>query len=124
MSEAMAARAEAPSKGRVLLVDDEIQILRAYTRALSAAGYWVECAPNGKVAADLLRDGRFDVVVSDVQMPKMDGLQLLRAVREHDLDVPVILITGMPAVESAVQAIEQGAFRYLVKPVSLETLEN
>ena len=60
----------------------------------------------------------FDVIVSDIAMPDMDGLALLRAIRESDLDVPMVFMTGSPAVENAVQAIEYGAFRYLIKPVA------
>lgn len=64
----------------------------------------------------------FEVVVSDIPMPEMDGLALLRAIREHDLDVPVALMTGSPALETAIKAVEHGAFRYLVKPVEKEAL--
>jgi EAL domain-containing protein (putative c-di-GMP-specific phosphodiesterase class I) len=114
---------DAAGRGLVLLVDDEQSIARAYARTLGAAGFSVEIAFDGKAAAAAARERNFDVIVSDIAMPEMNGLQLLRSVREHDLDVPVILMTGGPAVESAVQAMEYGALRYLIKPVESKQLE-
>jgi EAL domain-containing protein (putative c-di-GMP-specific phosphodiesterase class I) len=111
------------SRGLVLLVDDEPTIVRGFARILTAAGFSVEIAHDGREAAELARGKSFDVIVSDIAMPEMNGLQLLRSVREHDLDVPVILMTGGPAVESAVQAMEYGALRYLIKPVEAKQLE-
>jgi EAL domain-containing protein (putative c-di-GMP-specific phosphodiesterase class I)/CheY-like chemotaxis protein len=111
------------ARGLVLLVDDEQSIARAYARTLGAAGFAVEIAFDGKAAAAAARERNFDVVVSDIAMPEMNGLELLRAVREHDLDVPFVLMTGGPAVESAVRAVEYGALRYLIKPISTGELE-
>ena len=113
----------AQSKGRVLLVDDDAQVLSAYARALSVAGYSVTTASDGRVAAEILKTKGFDAVVSDISMPDMDGVQLLRTVRAQDLDVPVILMTGKPSVETAAQAVEYGALRYLLKPVSPKQLD-
>ena len=111
------------SRGLVLLVDDEPTIVRGFARILTSAGFSVQIAHDGREAADLARGMSFDAIVSDIAMPEMNGLQLLRSVREHDLDVPVILMTGGPAVESAVQAMEYGALRYLIKPVESKQLE-
>ena len=113
----------AGSLGLVLLVDDEPTIVRGFARILTAAGFSVQVAHDGREAAELARQKSFDVIVSDIAMPEMNGLELLRAVREHDLDVPVILMTGGPAIESAVQAMEYGALRYLIKPVEAKQLE-
>jgi EAL domain-containing protein (putative c-di-GMP-specific phosphodiesterase class I)/CheY-like chemotaxis protein len=111
-----------PSKegtsARVLVVDDEPVTARGYARALGAAGYQVSVAHDGREAAAMLTQQSFDVVVSDIAMPDMDGLALLRTIRQSDLDVPMIFMTGSPALESAVKAIEYGAFRYLLKPVA------
>jgi EAL domain-containing protein (putative c-di-GMP-specific phosphodiesterase class I)/CheY-like chemotaxis protein len=115
--------AEAAGRGLVLLVDDEQSIARAYARTLGAAGFAVEVAFDGKEAAAAARERSFDVIVSDIAMPEMNGLELLRAVREHDLDVPFVLMTGGPAIESAVRAVEYGALRYLIKPISAAELE-
>ena len=109
--------------GVVLLVDDEPQLTRALARHLVAAGYEVETANDGTEAVARLRERFFDVVISDISMPGMSGLDLLRAIREKDLDVPVIVMTGAPAVQSAIEAIEHGALRYLIKPVESATLE-
>jgi EAL domain-containing protein (putative c-di-GMP-specific phosphodiesterase class I) len=80
-------------------------------------------AVDGERAAELARENEYDVIVSDIAMPGMDGLQLLRTVRESNLDVPVVLITASPALETAVRAMEHGALRYLTKPVDLVALE-
>ncbi|MES1207437.1 MAG: response regulator, partial [Pseudomonadota bacterium] len=108
----------------VLLVDDEPTITRGYARILTAGGYTVEVAHNGTEAAARFRERAFDVIISDISMPGMSGLELLRAVREHDLDVPVIIMTGGPAVQSAVDAMEYGALRYLIKPIDPAHLED
>ncbi|HLK91163.1 MAG TPA: EAL domain-containing protein [Polyangia bacterium] len=106
----------------ILVVDDEPVTARSYARALAAAGYKVSVAHDGREAAALAKARPFDVVVSDIAMPDMDGLALLRVIRETDLDVPMIFMTGSPALESAMEAIEYGAFRYLVKPIAPDAL--
>jgi EAL domain-containing protein (putative c-di-GMP-specific phosphodiesterase class I) len=101
----------------VLVVDDEGEVRRGIVRTLTAAGHVVQDADYGHEAVRLVETRHFDVVVSDVKMPDLDGLQLLREIREQDLDVPVILITGAPDVGAAAEAVHYGAFRYLTKPV-------
>jgi EAL domain-containing protein (putative c-di-GMP-specific phosphodiesterase class I) len=91
-------------------------------RALSTPGAQVATANTGAAALEQLALQRFDVVVSDIQMPEMSGLKLLRAVREHDLDLPIVLMTGQPDVRGAAAAVEHGAFQYLIKPVAVERL--
>ena len=103
---------------RLLLVDDDPAVLRTHEAVLSRHGMTVITATNGKDAAERVKGQSFDVIVSDISMPQMSGLELLRAVRAHDLDVPVILITGEPSVESAMRAVEYGVFRYLAKPIA------
>ena len=107
---------------RVLLVDDEEAILRDYGRLLRSHGFAVDTARDGPSGLERLADGAYDVILSDVSMVGMTGLEFLRAVRARDLDTPVILMTGMPDIDSAVQAIEYGAFRYLLKPAATELL--
>jgi EAL domain-containing protein (putative c-di-GMP-specific phosphodiesterase class I) len=82
----------------------------------------VIAASDGREAVGSMDGAELDVIVSDINMPGMDGLQLLRAVREKDLDVPVLLVTGNPNVDTAIQAVEQGALRYLVKPLGADAL--
>ena len=108
-------------EGRVLVVDDEVPLQEMFASVLGEAGWLVDVARNGGEALDHLAAQQYDVVLSDIDMPRMSGLQLLQAVRTQDLDLPVLLVTGPPRVESAVQALEQGALRYLLKPVALDT---
>lgn len=109
-------------RARVLLVDDDETVLGLTQRILEKAGYEVIACSNGAEALTALADQAFDVMVSDIQMPGISGLKLLRAVRDHDLDLPVVLVTGNPGVETATNAVEYGAFRYLIKPVPIEEL--
>lgn len=106
----------------VLLVDDDEIVRVAYARVLKSKGHKVTTASDGGEAIRHVSSGPFDVIVSDVAMPSTDGLEFLRTVREHDLDVPVILITGGPELGQAMRAVEHGAFRYLPKPVEAGTL--
>jgi len=111
-----------PLSGRVLLVDDDTTLLRVYVRWLEALGFTVECATDASTAIDRLTKSSFDVIISDIALQGVDGLQLLRVIRGHDLDVPVILMTGNPAPETALRAVEYGALRYLVKPFEQSAL--
>jgi EAL domain-containing protein (putative c-di-GMP-specific phosphodiesterase class I) len=116
-------RALAPtSMGRVLVVDDEPALLGAYHRILRAAGYEVTGASEGASAQTILERERFDVIVSDIRMPGLDGFELLQAARRTHPDVPVILITGSPSSEETVRAVAGGALLYLVKPVDSRAL--
>ena len=92
-------------KGWILLADDDPALLRLCGRILEALGYEVDSASDGNAAAALFATRSYDVIVSDITMPGMSGLQFLRLVRERDLDVPVVLMTGSPEIESAVHAI-------------------
>jgi len=107
---------------RVLLVDDENQVLRAYSESLTRRDVSVDTASNGREAIELVKTGAYDAIISDISMPQMTGIDLLKAVRAHDLDVPVILMTGAPDMESAIRAVEYGAYRYLTKPVGATQL--
>jgi EAL domain-containing protein (putative c-di-GMP-specific phosphodiesterase class I)/ActR/RegA family two-component response regulator len=107
---------------RALVVDDDEPLLRIHARALTAKGYRVETAPNGNAAVKALEERSFDVILSDIDMPGVSGIGLLERVRARDLDVPVIMITGAPSMDTAMAAMEHGALRYLVKPVELVAL--
>ncbi|HEX3596005.1 MAG TPA: EAL domain-containing protein [Polyangiaceae bacterium] len=101
---------------RVLVADDEPGILRLVTRILTSAGFEVIPARNGVEAARLLAQETFDAVLTDVTMPQMTGVELLRVARATDLDVPILLMTGAPDIESATEAVRQGACDYISKP--------
>jgi EAL domain-containing protein (putative c-di-GMP-specific phosphodiesterase class I) len=107
---------------RLLVADDEPGLLELFTEALTAAGYEVTACRNGRQALAALKSGQYDAVLSDIRMPDMDGIALLGAVRETDLDLPVVLLTGTPTLETALEAIDRGALQYLLKPVSLDKL--
>jgi EAL domain-containing protein (putative c-di-GMP-specific phosphodiesterase class I) len=109
-------------KGRVLIVDDEPALLEVWGEILADAGWRVDTAADGARALEILLHGAFDTILTDIDMPGLNGLQLLRAIRARDFDVPVVLMTGHPRTETAIEAVEQGALRYLVKPVAASTL--
>ena len=107
----------------VLVVDDEEPLRRLLGRALGTAGLNVETAASGEQALGILREGkRFDTILSDLMMPGMDGMQLLREIRQIDLDVPLIFLTGNPSLATAMEAMELGGYRYLSKPIEHEKL--
>jgi len=106
------------SRGYVLVVDDDEAICAACRRVLESAGHRVETVCDAAAATALLQRGGCDAVVSDIHLPGMNGVELVRAVRAHDLDVPVLLMTAVPSLESALRALELGALRYLLKPVA------
>jgi len=112
-----AQRADGAIEARILLVDDEPAITRSLSRLLVAEGHSITTASDGREALAHIGSTAFDVIVSDLGMPNMDGLTLLREIRVRDLDVPVVFLTGSPTLETAVEALEYGAFRYLLKPV-------
>jgi EAL domain-containing protein (putative c-di-GMP-specific phosphodiesterase class I)/CheY-like chemotaxis protein len=118
-----AGQLAATTQTRVLLVDDDTAVRNALRRVLERRGYRVFPCGSGGEALERLAAGTYDAMVSDVRMPGMSGLNLLRAVREHDLDLPVILMTGNPDLASATEAVEYGAFQYLIKPVESERLD-
>ena len=101
---------------RALVADDDESFRRVVVRILRRADFDVHAVDSGLKAIAALEKETFDVVVSDVQMPDGGGLDLLRAVRRVDLDVPVVLVTGQPSLAAAAEAVEHGAFRYLTKP--------
>jgi EAL domain-containing protein (putative c-di-GMP-specific phosphodiesterase class I)/CheY-like chemotaxis protein len=115
------ARTKAPPAGAVLLVDDDPLALRAMERSLRPS-FEVYAYDSGEEAVEHVSRGGVAVVLSDIAMPGQSGLELLRAVRGYDADLPVILITGAPTLETATQAIEYGVFRYLSKPFDREEL--
>lgn len=113
---------ERASLPRVLVVDDEPSVANAHARVLRDYASSVSIATDAEQALSRLESESYDVIVCDVQMPSMSGTDLLRVVRERDLDLPVIFVTGAPSLETAATAVELGAFRYLQKPVAIDRL--
>lgn len=110
--------------GRVLVTDDDEQMRRVCMRALTNEGWDVTLASDGRNAIAAVREATagFDCVVSDVNMPELDGFELIAAIRKHDDDLPVLLMTGDPTLDGAVRAIDTGAVSYLSKPFDHEML--
>ena len=100
----------------VLIVDDEPSIVETLRILLKTEGFATHTAVGGRAGLELLEALRPDIVVSDVRMPGVDGLQLLAAAREHDAALPVILMTAQATLQTAIQAVNDGAFYYLQKP--------
>jgi EAL domain-containing protein (putative c-di-GMP-specific phosphodiesterase class I) len=111
-----------PPSRRVLIADDEQKLARAIQRALTAAGFDAVMVHDGNAAIQAVIGGSFDVILTDVNMPGTTGIDLLRVIRAYDLDVPVVLMTGSPQLDTAAEAIELGAMQYLTKPFPLQTL--
>ncbi len=107
----------------VLIVDDERTLARAIKAFLVEAGYGAEVASDAESALPLLGTLRPDVVFTDVRLPGMNGIDLLRKIREFDSAIPVIVMTAYGSIEGAVEAVKLGAFDYLKKPIDLEELK-
>jgi EAL domain-containing protein (putative c-di-GMP-specific phosphodiesterase class I) len=109
--------------GRVLIVEDDEPLRRAFARVLQRHGYEVVVAADGREAAQWVANASgLDAIVSDIHMPQMSGIDLLRIVRDGDPDLPMILVTANPQLPSAMEAVEHGAHKYLTKPVDLDAL--
>src|SRR5689334_7837518 len=117
LPDALRERAVEPAatqKAKVLIVDTDLRMLRMYRTSLP--GFDVHTVLETKAALKLLSIIDYDAVFCDITPSGEDGLQLLRTIREWNLDVPVVLMSGAPTAEIAIQSIEYGAYRFLVKP--------
>lgn len=108
---------------RILIVDDEKNVLRMLNTVFSQEGNQVFCADNGQDALVIFEQERPDIVLMDIRMPTMNGLEALQRMREKWLDTPIILMTAYAAVETAVEALRLGAFDYVIKPFELDELK-
>lgn len=109
--------------GRVMVVDDEENIRDILDNYLDALGYEVVTASDGEDALNKFEIGAFDLIISDLLMPTIDGLELLKKVREKDKDVIFLMITGYPSIETAVEAIKKGAYDYITKPFHMDDVK-
>jgi EAL domain-containing protein (putative c-di-GMP-specific phosphodiesterase class I) len=115
-----ASSVEQPAK--ILLIDDEAILLRAFSRVLTAVGHTVVSTETAEAALAVIAEERFDAIFLDLCLPGAGGLQALAAIRALDPRVPVVLMTGTPTMETAIEAIGAGAKRYLIKPVTTPQL--
>ena len=108
---------------RVLVVDDEENIRAILMEYLNEFGYEVTCAVNGKEALQIYNKNRFDIILSDLVMRPMDGMELLGEVKKLNPDALFIMITGYPSVDSAMEAIKKGARDYITKPFNIDEIK-
>jgi CheY-like chemotaxis protein len=122
----MANEAQLMEKSSILVVDDELTIRKSIQKRLEREGYEVTTIDNAKDALKLFQDqeNSFDAVISDIRMEEMDGLELLKRLQNQRRDIPVIMVTGAPSLDTAQEAITLGAYDYITKPIERETLIN
>jgi DNA-binding NtrC family response regulator len=113
----------AKKEARILVVDDEKQVADVLVDYLSNLGYQTVAAYSGYDALSKFKDGDFQLIITDLKMPEMDGMELLEAAKRLDKQVVVVVITGHGTIESAVEAIKKGAYDFISKPFKMEELE-
>jgi DNA-binding NtrC family response regulator len=113
---------ETEKKIKLLLVDDEVKFLKAIADRLSIKGFEVTTAENGEGAIQAAKEGGFDVAVLDLQMPGMDGTEVLEILKKKHKFIEIIMLTGHATVDSAIECTKLGAFNYLEKPYDFDKL--
>jgi len=109
-------------KAKLLIVDDEKHIREGLQKALSSDGYEVELASDGEEALEKIEEGDVDLVITDLKMPKLSGDELMKEALERNPYLPVIILTGHGTIENAVEAMRNGAYDYLTKPLNIDKL--
>jgi excisionase family DNA binding protein len=115
-SPSKASTSAAASRPRILVVDDEVAIRDLLAKTLALAEYDVDVAPEGRTAVERLRGSTYDLLITDLRMPGVDGLSVIREARRFRPDLPVVIITGFSTETSAIEAINLGVAGYLTKP--------
>lgn len=110
-------------KENILIVDDDINILELIQRHLHSLDYHSYKAVSVKEAVAILRDTEIDLLITDLNMPEVDGFQLIQFASEHYPNMPKLVVTGYPSIQNALSAIKSGAVDYLVKPFTKEELK-
>lgn len=110
------------SQPSLLVVDDELLIRDLLYDFFSDQGWSIAVAENGEKALDILKSRKIDLILSDIKMPEMDGLELTARVHEQYPQIPVVLMTGYPSVDTAVAALRHKAVDYIVKPFNIHQL--
>ena len=106
----------------ILIIDDEKAIRKTLTEILSFEGYKIDEAADGEEGLKCFKDKTYDVVLCDIKMPKLDGIEFLQKASEHNPDVPIIMISGHGNIETAVEAVKKGAYDFIQKPPDLNRL--
>lgn len=107
-------------KHKILVIDDNEWIRDTLKQLLAMSGYKVDVADDGEKGIKKVKKQSYDVVLTDIQMPKIDGIELLKQIKEYDSTLPVVMITGFPTVDTAIQAMRQGASDFITKPFRYE----
>lgn len=110
------------SPEKIIVIDDEKRMCESLTTLLSDDGFDVQSFEKSVEAVEAVKSQRVDLVITDIKMPQMDGMAILKAVKAVDVDIPVILMTGFASINSAVEAVSLGAYDYLLKPVEFSQL--
>jgi DNA-binding NtrC family response regulator len=108
---------------RILVVEDDEDVRDLIVETLKRWGYESVVAENGKIGLETFRSQSFSLVITDIRMPILDGLTMLKMIKKEDSKVPIIVITAYPSVNSAVESLVEGADHYIVKPINLDDLE-
>ena len=116
------AIAESPQRARILVVDDEAEIRRSIQRLVTRFGYTAKSAASAEEADQWLTSERFDLLLLDIELPRMKGVEFLSWALSRDPEMAVIMLTGLDIPEVAIECIDAGARTYLVKPVEVEFL--
>lgn len=106
----------------VMIVDDDRELLEIYGKIFKMSGFDVVTCEDGESALNIIKEGRVSVVVSDIIMPRMDGIELLKRIKTISPDTEVIMLTAEGSISGAVEAVKEGAFSYLIKPADIEEL--
>ncbi len=109
---------------QVLVIDDERGIRLTFQAFLEESGHQVDTAEDAGAAMRLLTENNYDVVLTDIVMPRLDGIELLKIIRIRSPETQVVIVTGQPEVESAAASVRAGAFDYLCKPVTKEMVQD
>jgi len=107
---------------KVLLIDDEMEFLEALSERMEIRGMDVTTAENASTAISAINSGDFDAIVLDLQMPDMNGIDMLKVIKKNNPDMQVILLTGQATLEAGIQAMKLGAMDFMEKPADIDAL--
>ncbi len=110
------------SKSRLLVIDDEEIVIKSCKRALTPEGYIVDTAHSGKEGLELFKNNHYDLVIVDLKMPEINGIEFMRLIKELKPDQKIMIMTGYDTIEHIVESISSGAAHYLEKPFTPLTL--
>ncbi len=108
------------SKKRIILIDDEIIVGKTLSKVLYEEGYEVFCVTDGETAIDVINDDDFDLILLDLKLSGIDGIETLKAIRDKNSNIPVILVSGYLSIERVEEASKYGIFSYIRKPFKIE----